>query len=57
MDFGLDFINPEEDEGLDKNEEGEGVYQPHSEEYLNKCTKCCVSYAVQPVQHIMAEAD
>ena len=30
MDFNLDYINPEEEEGLDKNEEGEGANQPYS---------------------------
>ena len=37
MDIDLDFINPE---GLEENEEGEGVNQPHSAEKSNKCNQC-----------------
>ena len=41
MDFNLDFVNPEEEEGLDKNEEkGEGVNQPHNGQKSNKCNQC-----------------
>ena len=40
MDFDLDFVYPEEEEGLDENEEGEGVTQPHSGEKLKKCNQC-----------------
>ena len=40
MDFNLDYINPEEEEGLDKNEEGEGANQPYSGEKSNKCNQC-----------------
>ena len=36
MDFDLDFVYPEEEEGLDENEEGKGVTQPHSGEKLKK---------------------
>ena len=36
----LDFVDPEEEEGLDQNEEGEGVNQPDSGEKLNKCNQC-----------------
>ena len=32
MDFNLDYVNPEEEEGLDKNEEGERANQPYSGE-------------------------
>ena len=38
MDFDLDFVYPEEEEGLDENEEGEGVTQPHSGEKLKNAT-------------------
>ena len=34
MDFNLDYVNPE---GLDENEEEEGVNQPQSGEKSNKC--------------------
>ena len=40
MDFDLDFVYPEEEEGLDENEEGEGVTQPHSGEKFKKCNQC-----------------
>ena len=40
MDFDLDFVYPEEEEGLDENEEGEGVTQSHSGEKLKKCNQC-----------------
>ena len=35
MEFDLDFVNLEEEGGLDENEEGEGVNQPHSGEKSN----------------------
>ena len=37
MDIDLDHINPE---GLEENEEGEGVNQPHSGERSKKCYQC-----------------
>ena len=40
MDFDLDFVNPEEEEGLDENREGKGVNQPHSGDKLSKCNQC-----------------
>ena len=40
LDFDLDFVNPEEEGGLDENEEGMGVNQPHSGEKLKKCNQC-----------------
>ena len=39
MDFHL-VVNPEEEEGLDENEEGEGVNQPDKGEKSNKCNQC-----------------
>ena len=39
MDFNLDYVNPEEEEGLD-NEEREGANQPYSGEKSNKCNQC-----------------
>ena len=38
MDFDLDAVNPEEEEGLVENKEG--VNQPHSGEKSNKCKQC-----------------
>ena len=38
MEFDHDFVNPEEEKGLDENEEGEGINQPQSGE--NKCSQC-----------------
>ena len=40
LDFDLDFVNPEEEEGLDENREGKGVNQPHSGDKLSKCNQC-----------------
>ena len=37
MDIDLDNINPE---GLEENEEGGGLNQPHSGEKSNKCNQC-----------------
>ena len=39
LDFDLDFVNPEEEEGLDENREGKGVNQPHSGDKLSKCNQ------------------
>ena len=47
MDFNLDYINPEEEEGLDKNEEGEGANQPYSEESLTNAT----NVIMLPIMH------
>ena len=38
MEFDPDFVNLEEEEGLEEIEEGEGVNQSHSRERLNKCS-------------------
>ena len=40
MDYDLNFVYPEEEEGLDENEEGEKVNKPHIEEKLTKCHQC-----------------
>ena len=47
MDFNLDYINPEEEEGLDKNEEGEGANQPYSGESLTNAT----NVIMLPIMH------
>ena len=39
MDFHL-VVNPEEEVGLNENEAGEGVNQPHKGEKSNKCNQC-----------------
>ena len=44
MDFNLHFHNPEEEEGLDSNEESGGVNQQHSGEKSNKCNQCDYIY-------------
>ena len=38
MEFDHDIVNPEEEKGLDENEEGEGINQPQSGG--NKCNQC-----------------
>ena len=50
MDIDLDFVNPEEEEGLDENREGEGENQSHNGEKLNKCNKC--DYAPSQAGHL-----
>ena len=41
MDFDLDFVNPEpQAEGLDENEEREGLDQPQRGEKSNTCNQC-----------------
>ena len=50
MDFDLDFVNPQEEEGFGENEEGEGVNQPHSGDKLNKCNQC--DYAFSQAGHL-----
>ena len=41
MDFDLDFVNPEpQAEGLNENEEGEGLDQPQRGEKSNTCNQC-----------------
>ena len=47
MDFNLDYVNPEEEEGLDKNEEGEGANQPCSGESLTNAT----NVIMLPIMH------
>ena len=42
MDFDLECVNFEEEEGLDENEEGEDANQPHSGEKSNKCNQCTI---------------
>ena len=49
MDIDLDFVDPEEEEGLDQNEEGEGVDQPDSGKTFNKCNQCNYASLMQAI--------